>query len=88
MMNDLLYFGLMALVLIFILVALVRSAARYKNYYASADKMPKPLAGTAKSARSQRAQEIWNRLNPRFYLDDDPTEPMPDKKLRKQVKQR
>jgi hypothetical protein len=88
MINDVIYFGFMALVVLFVLFVIVRSAEHYKNYHASADRVTKPRREAAKPFRNQRAQEIWNRLNPKVYLDDDPTEPMPDKPLYKQAKPR
>lgn len=85
-MNDLMLYIAMGLTVFFIILAIVYGAGSQKSYIAT-PKVTEPPRDLIKPTRSQRAQEIWNRLNPTIYLDDDETEPVPQKRSPKRVKQ-
>jgi hypothetical protein len=85
-MNDLMLYCVMGLTVFFIIVGIVHGAGSQRSYIAT-PKDTKAPRDVIKPTRSQRAQEIWNRLNPTIYLDDDATEPVPQKRSPKRVKQ-
>jgi hypothetical protein len=73
-MSDVLLYSFMALVVFMIVVAIVQGA---QNSY----KPNRPVSKQSRNysrptTRTQRAQEVWNRLNPNPYLDDEDTQPM------------
>ena len=86
-MYDLMLYCAMGIVLFFILVAIVRGSESPKSYIAMPDRAKEPKLAETKPLRNKRSQEIWNRLNPKVYLDDDETEPMPQKRIRTKIKQ-
>lgn len=86
-MYDLMLYCFMGLIVFFIIVAILRGAESNKSYIAMPDRAKKPKLAETKPLRSKRSQEIWNRLNPKIYLDDDETEPMPRKRIREKIQQ-
>jgi hypothetical protein len=83
-MTDLTMYCFMALVVFSIIAAIVLVAGGHKSYIAT----PKISTTPKREATTRsRAQEIWNRLNPRIYLDDDETEPLPQEQEQKKAKQ-
>jgi len=85
-MNDLMLYGFMGLTVFLIIAGIIYGAGSQKSYIAT-PKVTEPPRDVMKPTRSQRAQEIWNRLNPTIYLDDDETEPLPQKRSHRRVNQ-
>jgi hypothetical protein len=86
-MNDLSLYCFMGLAVFAVIALVLRSAGQYKSYYAAPEVIAKAREAS-KPNRSPRAQEVWNRLNPKVLLDDDETEVLPNKKLGKRIEQR
>jgi hypothetical protein len=84
-MDALMLYCLMGLVVFFIILAIIHGAESHKSYIATPT--DKPSRAATEPSRSKRAQEVWNRLNPKIYLDDDETEPLPDRRRREKAKQ-